>query len=201
MFLCAISGVDGSGKSTFAGRVIDRLESEAPDLAVARLWLRYAPKQLPAGTVSSTVSSSHRGHPVKRVLRRSGLSPVWVRANTALYRRQLSWQLGAAQHLDVVIADRFVLDFVVDQLAAGLLKVDQVAAAASRLPTADLAVHLDVEDDELLRRLKPGDDGDRVIGQAARYRDAAQRLGMRRLDGRRDDDLDVVVTSIVTAAR
>ncbi len=201
MFVFALSGVDGSGKSTFADSLLTGLVTQQPDLAVTRLWLRYAPRRTAPGAVRSTVSSTHRGHPAKRVLRRSGLAPVWVKANAAVYRRQLEWQLGAAHAADVVVADRFVLDFLVDQLASGMLRPEGAAALASTLPSADLAVQLDVEDDELRRRLKPGDDADRVLAQAQRYRQLAGVLGVPALDGRDPQVLRSTVDEIVAAVR
>lgn len=195
MFLFALSGVDGSGKSTFADSLVRSLSRQAPEVSVTRLWLRYSPRRTAPGTVQSTVSAEHKGHPLKRVLRRSGLAPVWLSVNTALYNRQLEWQLGAAHSADVVIADRFVLDFLVDQLAAGVLSPGGAPSVAARLPRADRAVQLDVDDDELTRRLKPGDDATRVLQQARRYRDLARLLEIAAVDGR-----DTVALSSITDA-
>ena len=121
---------------------------------------------------------------MKRVLRAVGLRTVWVTANASLYRKQLRWQLAAVQATHVIIADRFVLDFLVDQVAAGMLDLNKVAAVAADLPRADVEIHLDTDDQELIRRLKPGDDVDRVLLQARHYRDVARRLGMPTLDCR-----------------
>ncbi|MFN2537283.1 MAG: hypothetical protein ABR549_03905 [Mycobacteriales bacterium] len=201
MFLLALSGVDGSGKSTFASALVDQLRRDAPDLAVARLWLRYSPRRTAPGALSSTVSAEHRGHPLKRSMLRLGLAPAWVRSNAALYRRQLQWQLGAAHGLDIVVADRFVLDFLVDQLASGALRVGDAAAVAATLPGADTAVQLDVDDDELVRRLKPGDDADRVLVQAGRYRQLAAALGIPALDTRDPEAVRGTVERVLAVAR
>jgi thymidylate kinase len=200
MFLYAISGVDGSGKSTFACEIVDRLCVEAPQLSVYRLWLRYIPRRGAASTVRSTVSANHRGHPVKRALRGVGLKSVWVTTNASLYRKQLRWQLAAVQATDVIIADRFVLDFLVDQVAAGMLHVNKVNAVAANLPNADVEIHLDADDQELLRRLKPGDDEDRVLRQATYYRQVASALGMPSLDSREPDAVRQAADSILASA-
>lgn len=200
MFVFALSGVDGSGKSTFADSLVRALAKEAPQLSVTRLWLRYVPRRTAPGVVQSTVSAAHRGHPLKRALRSAGLGPIWLGANAALYRRQLQWQLGAAHGSDVVIADRFVVDFLVDQLAAGTLRPDAVAGVASRLPQADSAVLLEVEDAELRRRLKPGDDAARVLRQAHRYRDVASRLAVPTVDGRDPSSVTSAVDAILVGA-
>jgi thymidylate kinase len=201
MFLYAISGVDGSGKSTFASEIVDRLSVEAPQLSVSRLWLRYMPRQSAANTVQSTVSLQHRGHPVKRALRGMGLKSVWVTTNASLYRKQLRWQLTAADAIHVIIADRFVLDFLVDQVAAGMLDVNKVNAVAANLPSADIEIHLNTDDQELLRRLKPGDDEGRVLRQAKHYREVARVLGVPSVDSRQPNAVRRAADSILAGAR
>lgn len=201
MFLFALSGVDGSGKSTFASVLASELAVLSPDLAVTRLWLRYSPRRSAPGVVSSTVSAKHHGHPLKHGLRRAGLSSAWIWLNTSVYRRQLEWQLGAAHNLDVVVADRFVLDFLVDQVSAGLLDSSRAAAVAKSLPAPDSAVHLDVDDAELLRRLKPGDDPMRLLRHAALYRELAGVLGVPQLDGRDSDSPARAATMILAGLR
>jgi len=201
MFLFALSGVDGSGKSTFADQLVRSLAQEDPQVSVTRLWLRYSPRRTRPGGLQSTVSAEHKGHPAKRLLRRSGLATMWIGANTALYKRQLEWQLGAAHSADVVVADRFVLDFLVDQVAAGMLAIGAVPPVAARLPQAHSAVQLDVEDAELTRRLKPGDDGARVLQQAWRYREVARLLGVPAVDGRDPSALSSAVGIILGGVR
>jgi thymidylate kinase len=200
MFLYAVSGVDGAGKSTFASAIVEHLFIEAPKLSVCRLWLRYMPRQNVPSTAQSTVSSEHRGHPLKHALRHAGLRSVWVSTNAFLYRRQLLWQLAAAQQSQVIIADRFVLDFLVDQVAGGMLDIKKSAAVAAGLPKADIEIHLDLDDDELLRRLKPGDNGHRVVAQAVHYRQVAQRLGVPSLNSREPAAVQCAVDSILARA-
>ncbi len=201
MFLLALSGVDGSGKSTFADSLVRSLSTQAPEVSVTRLWLRYSPRRSAPGSMQSTVSTEHKGHPLKRALRRSGLGPVWLNVNTALYKRQLEWQLGAAHSADVVVADRFVLDFLVDQFAAGVLSPDGASSIAARLPKADKAVQLDVDDDELTRRLKPGDDSARMLQQARRYREVARLLEIPAVDGRDERALSSLTDAILGGVR
>jgi thymidylate kinase len=113
----------------------------------------------------------------------------------------LSWQLAAAQSAHVIIADRFVLDFIVDQIAAGMLDVNDAPALAADLPPADVAIHLDVDNEELLRRLKPGDDGDRVLTQAMRYRQVARTLGVSAVDGREPSAVCRAIESILASGQ
>jgi thymidylate kinase len=200
MFLYAISGVDGSGKSTFASEIVGRLSVEAPELSVCQLWLRYTPRQTGGSTVQSTVSVQHRGHPAKRALRSIGLRSLWVTANACIYRRQLLWQLAAVQ-AHVIIADRFVLDFIVDQVVAGMLDVEDVASAMRRLPKPDAAVQLDVDDQELRRRLKPGDDGDRVLANADCYRTVARALSIPVVDSRQTNSVSDAIDAIFAVTR
>jgi thymidylate kinase len=198
MYVCSVSGVDGSGKSTAAGVLAAEIQRLAPEVRVATLWLRYAPRG--SGGRGSTVSSQHTGHWTKKAARRIGLRAAWVAANASVYERQLSWQLGSVQHSDILIADRFVLDFLVDQVAGGMLRVSEIEAVARRLPAPDLAIHLDAGSSVLSSRLKPGDDLARVLTFADHYRIVAPRLGALTLTQPSAEDLRVVGAQIVEGA-
>jgi thymidylate kinase len=197
VILCALSGVDGAGKSTFADAIEAELRSR--DVRAARLWLRYNPRP-DAGGAQSTVSEGHRGHPLKHLARRGGLRRVWVAANIARYRHQLRLQLAGARDLDVVVADRYVVDFFADLAAASMVKVDEMGRLVGRLPSAELTLVLDADDDELIRRTKSGDEVERVVSRAALYRRIARATGALLIDTRSPDALAEVCERIQLAA-
>jgi thymidylate kinase len=180
----ALCGVDGSGKSTFANRVETQLATTRPDLRLARLWLRWDPRRGSGSAPASTVSSGHRGHPAKRALAQVGLGPLWAHLAIRSYRDQLGAQYSAAQGYDLVLADRHVVDFYADLVAGGVVTIAQLPRLVTRLAPAPATFVLDADDDELVARLKPGDDPARVIKRAALYRDIAMQLGCETLDAR-----------------
>ena len=161
MKIISVSGVDGAGKSTFIREVREMLQQQAPAASVGTAWLRFNPRASPAASgnsVVSTLDSAHKGHPIKRVARRLGCSSLWVWANTRLYRRQLAWQLASRTDIEILLVDRFTLDFIADNVGSGLLSATRVGSVTSSLPTADVAFVLTVSDADLAVRKDPRED-------------------------------------------
>jgi thymidylate kinase len=180
----AVSGVDGSGKSTFVRGLVRMLRDER-ELDVQAVWLRFNPRATFGEDVSRTVStldSRHRGHLVKRLALRFGLRRLWVRAVVALYRRQLRLQLSAVQSADVVVADRFVLDFFADLVRAGLASAEEYRQVTSPLPAAEVTFVLTGEPDVLLSRRDENEDGAAILQQRSLYLALADRAEARVLD-------------------
>ena len=156
MKLVAVSGVDGSGKSTFIREVADMLASQDPPRRVTTAWLRFNPRASYGSSASSAVVStldrSHRGHPAKRLARTIRLGRLWLELTSKLYERQLRWQLSALSAHDIVLADRFVLDYVADSVGSGLLDEQQVTRISRRLPAPDAQFVLTASDETLEER-------------------------------------------------
>lgn len=193
MHIIAVSGVDGSGKSTFVEALRRGLQDEHPGLSVATLWLRFDPRasSRPEGRapsarprVVSTLDARHRGSALKRLALRAGARHVWTRLATTLYRRQLSHQLAALRGVDLVLVDRFVLDFAADLVGAGVLTAGEVPAVLRQLPAADLGLVLTVPAEVLLERRDAAESPERLLERASLYEDLARRLGLKLIDAR-----------------
>ncbi len=182
----AIEGPDGSGKSTQAARLVERLRAQGRHTVLVRE---------PGGTPL--------GERVRELLLDPALADMDLRAELFLFmacRAQLvAWTIRPALDQDaVVVTDRFLLSTVVYQGMVGGLSVDEVRRAG-HLATAGLApartVILDVPAELGLRRL--GGAPDRMEGKGIEfhrrictaYREAAdQEPGAVRVDGTRPPD-------------
>jgi thymidylate kinase len=182
LIVVAISGPDGSGKSTLSD-VIRRELAGSEGWQVVHLWLRWNPRRTTQNSSpSSTVSASRRGHPLKRALALCGMQRVWIRLATRSYQRQLDAQLGAVPWNSVVVADRFTVDFLADQIGGSVIGLDDVPKVYARLPQPTVAVIANASDEVLRERIKPGDDPEIVIERAKVYRDLATALGIQMVD-------------------
>jgi len=182
----AVSGVDGSGKSTFIKRLRETFRDDETSLEVATLWLRFDPRaqgfRRSGSGVVSTVDRSHRGHPLKRLARTAGGRRIWVEAAVRRYVHQLDWQLGAVHQADLVLADRFVLDFCADLIAGGVLRMTEVDRVLVRLPTAIKTIVLTAEPEVLIARKHPNEDGDQLVRRRDLYLELARRTNAAVLD-------------------
>jgi thymidylate kinase len=202
MRIVAVSGVDGSGKSTFISDLANALGREDASTDVASAWLRFNPRARGRSTtggatgVVSTLDERHRGNPVKRAARRVGGRKAWMALATRLYRTQLRWQLSALGQHDVVLADRFTLDFAADNVGSGQIREDEVPDVLARLPAADASFVLTVSDDVLDQRRDPREPLERLRERRDLYLRLAERLGYPVVDttqpGWQDDVLAVL---------
>jgi thymidylate kinase len=191
MFMIAVSGVDGSGKSTLIRHLHAELRCRNEDLAVNVMWLRYDPRakrSQPGGAVS-TLDRRHKGHPLKRLAKAVRLSPAWIRSAEWLYQRQIAHQLGAVRECDVLIADRYVVDFCADLVGAGAMSLTDVADVLSRFPVPDLSVIASAPSNVLLVRKDAEEDPERLIHRRQLYLEIARITGT-----------DVVDTSDLSAS-
>jgi len=188
MKIIAVSGVDGSGKSTFGRELREMLASAGHDRVTAA-WLRYNPRATvrrsgdqAQNSAVSTLDRRHRGHIAKRVARELGAASPWRRASVALYNRQLRLQIGSFQDCDVLIADRFVLDFLADQIGGGVMRLKHVAATHERLPKADITFVLTASDETLAERRDPNESLEGLVARRDLYLHLATALGHSVLD-------------------
>lgn len=182
--IIALSGVDGSGKSTMSNAICASLTRRQTDAPVIPAWLRWNPRanSTPDGP-KSTVSRGHRGSALKRCARSLGLRRAWAEMAVRHYRYQLSTQLSALPPGAVIVADRFAVDFAADLVAGGVLRLDEAPRVLSRLPSPVLTVVVDVPDDVLRKRCKVGDDPGLLIERAALYRQLADVVGAPLISG------------------
>lgn len=197
--LVSLSGVDGSGKSTLSKAITREVSERKPQLSIATAWLRYDPRRLLKLTQSagSTVHTDYRPNTMKTMLRRLRLQSAWVAANSRLYGQQLSVQLEALRGYDIVIADRFVLDFLADLYAANMVDDRGIRKVLQQLPRADLPLLVDAEDAILTLRLKEGDAIGDVLARAALYRRLAAELGIETADTSKDGESRRIADMVV----
>ena len=193
----AVSGVDGSGKSTFVRQLVTALREE--DAEVLALWLRFNPRASAGAGHDrsvSTLDARHRGHVVKRGALRLGLGSLWVEAVVRLYRRQLNLQLSAAQGADVLVGDRYVLDFVADLVRSGLASLDDVERLCAAFPAPDVTVVLSASPETILSRRDPREDPAALLAQRELYLKLAERSGAAVIDTSLPGALEAVLRDL-----
>ena len=196
--IIAISGPDGSGKSTFVAALESALSVKHSNLPIISLWLRWNPRpsRERAGQPVSTIDRRHRGHPAKRLARRVGARQLWVALACRNYRRQLQGQLAAVPANALVVADRYALDFCTDLIAAGVLQPWETQRVLDRLPRAAHTIVLTAPDEVLLSRADPHEDPFDAVTRAALFRHLAELTGASVVDTRHPDALARVLGAV-----
>lgn len=192
----ALSGLDGSGKSTQARALQSTLERLGLEVAVFWTRLSYDPvldvvatpvKAALRGRDSADAQTEQRPHHRSELLTQ-GWTGIVALANVSTLRRAAHRLTGRGR---VVIFDRFALDSVVQlrhKYGEHRKFTLQNGAIRKLTPRATAAFFLDVEPATALAR-KPDDfDLDELTAQARLYRTEARRLGVLRLDGERPPD-------------
>lgn len=121
-----LTGIDGSGKTTLAGKLKELLEKSAPCDVV---WARYEPKLVKwlSAPFRKRQASGHANHHrmnaadysrwrdfKRKLVRRKGLSQLLYFLQYLDYVWQIT-RIPAATSERHLIVDRYVLDFIVDQ--------------------------------------------------------------------------------------
>ncbi|HEX8205738.1 MAG TPA: hypothetical protein VF587_06750 [Solirubrobacteraceae bacterium] len=208
----ALSGIDGSGKSTQAKALQDALHRLGHDAeiawaplahdallarigpplkrAVRRLTRSSGPVDPPPGVTAaaaSPASSASEPRPLPRVVKVPWLALV-AASNVATHRRQVARH---AAHGRVVIFDRYTLDsaarlrfFFWDGRLPGLL--NRLITLLSPRPLCTFFLDLDPEDS--LARKDDGWSLAELDAQARLYREELERSGAIRLDATRPGD-------------
>jgi thymidylate kinase len=206
-FVVAMSGLDGSGKSSQAEALRRTLDSLGYDATVVWSRLAYNPTlNLVATPVKRALllvrgeskrartANAGEAQAAGKELRRESSVLTWAWAvvvamlNGATHRRIVGYHLKRGR---AVICDRYVLDSAVHlryrygperpfRLPRAIVK------ALSPKPAA--AFYLDVEARVALERKKEQYDIDQLTLQADLYREEAGRMGVKRLDGSNTTD-------------
>lgn len=200
MKIVAVSGVDGAGKSTFIRNLKEMLDDGPDQKRVVTAWLRFNPRASmgstsPDATVS-TVDAKHKGHPLKRLALRVGLASVYTRLAVTVYRRQLAWQLSSIQSADILLADRFTLDFVADLIGGDVINQTKAAKCLKLLPTPDLSIVLTGTDEVLLDRMDPRESADLVLARRDLYLALAKQNNLQVIDTLSDDWRGIVAQQL-----
>jgi dTMP kinase len=141
----AISGIDGSGKSTLTDHVVTTLSK----LGWATRWFRgLAAEERFVGALRPLATGPDKQR---------------VEAFVAEY---LGWKLitnsraalGERQGTDIVVADRFVLDHWANQLVFGI-GLDELRWVGALAPKADLTVLVDVPSELAWQRVTAREEG------------------------------------------
>lgn len=210
----ALSGVDGSGKSTVAKLLEQRLAREG--LPVTRVWSRPGcglafldgvVTRVRRTSTSDTRSGSRRiadpRAPTPRS-RRGLVGWLWALVVTVAY-------LAHARRLHrravgIVVCDRHLADALVslDFFYARGARSPQAWLVRRLLPRAHLAYYLDVDTDAVVAR-QPASSTTRyaVEQQLVRYREVLGRHHIRRMDATTDPEhlVEQIVDEVVQARR
>lgn len=196
----ALSGVDGSGKSTFATALQDHIGASRCVVLGTRFDPRTILGRWDPKRPASNVHRDYRDSGVKRGMRTVGLNRTYATLATRLYERQLAVQLAAVSRYPIVVADRFVIDFVADLIQSSLIRFADAPQFRDRLYAAATSTLVDAGDDVLRERAAAkGDDPALVVERAALYRELAPRLGLAVVDTQQfgfDAALDQVLAQV-----
>ena len=206
--IVTVVGTDGSGKTTLSGRLVDRLSTRGHQ--AERVWLGAESKLMsapraflklfwkgrgskPAAVVGVIATSSENGYRAE-IARKNQLAsrfPIAARIYAALaladYRIQISAKLWRHRKLDVLVADRYLFDVVVNiGLTLGWTPAQVVSLAQrqlARFPTPQVRVFLRVEPEVSLGRKDDIPDIDYLRVRLNYYDAIANAFGFNVLDG------------------
>lgn len=197
--LIAISGVDGSGKTTLATRLIERFE--ALDLDAALFYGRFVPGKI--RYISKvfrrlrSIDGANSDFPGDYAEQRhsAAQNPLFrVPARTSVFLEYLVRTAPQARGLlrthHIVVCDRYVLDTWAMDIVLGKRTVEMADLAQLRIlsglmPAPKLAYFLDVPPEIATDRRPHGLPNELLVEAVDHYRQGSKYLRMSRLDGTR----------------
>lgn len=206
--IITIIGTDGSGKTTLATEVVRLLRAEGID--ASREWLGAESYLVaPLRAVMRRFWSSPGGQTKKRstphaletyrdevrnknriVATHAWAKQCYLALVMADYRWQLWWKLRRNRGRDVVIADRYIFDVIVNSALTLGWDVSETVAYVQqqcwRFPMARLGVLIRVSPEVSMSRKDDIPDADYVRLRLAHYEAVAAAFGFEVLDGTRE---------------
>lgn len=203
--IVTIMGTDGSGKTTLTSELVNALRKDGVDavgqwlgaenyiLATVRKimglrlpWRRAATNDS-AALSPSYILEAERGRLM--VNRHRWTKRLYIFTVLLDYRVQLALKLLRTRHREILVADRYLFDVVVNLgLTTGLSPKQTVALAqrqAARVPTAQVRIFLRVEPEISMQRKDDIPDIDFVRLRFRYYEAVAAAFGFVVLDGTR----------------
>jgi thymidylate kinase len=197
--LIALSGIDGSGKTTLAAAIADHLESRG--VAATPAWARLASESrlldrlaVPVkgivggrGSVAdpeAAESPNLRAAPAAPVGQRGGVTGrAWVTIVALVNARSLRAIARARRQGGWLVSDRWLIDSLVDlRVRYGRHPIAE-SILARAVPRADLSLVLEI-DAATAERRKPGDQSRRVLADMSSLYAEVARGELVRIDAR-----------------
>lgn len=187
--LVCLMGIDGSGKTTQAKLLRDSLAAEG--IAAEYVWSRWEPKLLRfatrlvrRGSSGSPQSSGGRvGDRKRRLMSNPAVRSLWMAASLADYALQARTRmLSALGSADIVVCDRYLPDYVVDQAvntgdAEWTVRNVFGSPLARAFPVPDCVLFVDVTAEVAFSRKDDGIPIPELEVKARAYRHVADALG------------------------
>jgi glycosyltransferase involved in cell wall biosynthesis/thymidylate kinase len=206
--IVTVVGIDGSGKSTLSDRLVDCLitrghrtervwlGAESKLMSGPRAFLKFfwkARGSKPAAIKGVTATSSENGYQAE-IARKNHLAGrfrtaarIYVALALADYQMQISAKLWRHRRLDLIVADRYLFDVVVNiGLTLGWTPEKVVSLAQrqlGRFPTPHVMIFLRVQPEVSLSRKNDIPDIDYLRLRLRYYEAIATAFGFNVLDG------------------
>lgn len=207
--LVCLTGLDGAGKSTLTGRVVEQLQEDGYD--VTRAYGRYLPKlaypimELGRRTVfsDSDIEADYGRHQSSKNTFFSSriLATLYEGLLMVDYAPQFIYRVVLPLYRsDIVVCDRYFYDTLLTDMAGDLLKTPSEAVAKYRqyqniVPTPDHEFYIRVPIEVSMERKDDIPSKAYLQDRKAFYDTFAEEFGLTVLDG--TESLDALVADVV----
>jgi dTMP kinase len=198
--LIVLTGIDGSGKTTQAGLLVDSLRNKGVDASY--IWCRWEPRLLkPIIEIwkrkreqdsQAIKDSSYRNmqKEKKEMLRKPILRYLWLFLFTIDYGLQVFYRIRLRLFKDgVIISDRIFYDSFIDQATnlgdSGDKLIGRLDSFYMKLffPLPDMVIYIDCPEDVAYKRKNDAPDIEYLRERRMLYKELANRYGWVVVDG------------------